>query len=172
MDETLDQTNWRMNKIISLAEAKKNAAKFKKDGRKLVTVNGAFDILHVGHLDQLEEAKKQGDVLFVGINSDQSIRGYKGKERPFFTEEARAAMLAALSCVDYVIIIDADEIEVPKLLLRTVQPHVHANGGEYGKAEQWIEWSVMQEIGTVGYEIQKRNKFSTSGLIDKIRRDR
>jgi rfaE bifunctional protein nucleotidyltransferase chain/domain len=172
MDDILDQTNWRKSKIISLEEAKQNAANLRGDGKKLVTVNGAFDILHVGHLDQLEEAKKQGDVLFVGINSDRSIRGYKGKDRPYFTEEARAAMLVALSCVDYVIIIDAAAIEVPKLLLRAVQPHVHANGEEYGKAEQWIEWPVMQEIGTVGYEIQKRNKFSTSGLIDKIRRDR
>lgn len=171
MDEKLDQTNWRIKKIVSLEEAKKTAAKLREEGKNLVTVNGAFDILHAGHLDQLEEAKRQGDVLFVGINSDKSIHGYKGNDRPFITEQARAAMLAALCCVDYVMIIDADAAEVPKLLLRTVQPQVHANGEEYGKAKQWIEWPVMQEIGTTGYAIRKRNNFSTSSLIDKIRRD-
>lgn len=171
MDEKLDQANWRIKKFVSLEEAKKTAAKLREEGKKLVTVNGAFDILHAGHLDQLEEAKRQGDVLFVGINSDKSVRGYKGKDRPFITEQARAAMLAALCCVDYVIIIDEEAAEVQNTLLRTVQPHIHANGEEYGQVEQWIEWPVMQEIGTVGYAIRKRNNFSTSSLIDKIRDD-
>lgn len=172
MVKKLDQTNWRIQKIVSPEEARRAADDLRAEGKKLVTVNGAFDILHAGHLDQLEEAKKQGDVLFVGINSDKSIRGYKGTDRPFITEQARAAMLAALCCVDYVMIIDADAAEVPQLLLRTVQPHVHANGEEYGKAEEWIEWPVMQEIGTAGYAIRKRNNFSTSNLIDKIRGDK
>jgi rfaE bifunctional protein nucleotidyltransferase chain/domain len=172
MNEKLDRTNWRMRKIISLEEAKKTAAELRAEGKKLVTVNGAFDILHAGHLDQLEEARKQGDVLFVGINSDKSIHGYKGKERPFVTEQARAAMLAALCCVDYVIIIDEEVAEVQNTLLRTVHPNIHANGEEYGSVEQWIEWPVMQEIGTAGYVIRKRNDFSTTGLIERIRRTR
>lgn len=166
----LDRTNWRTDKVISLDEAASRAAEWRSQGKRLVTVNGAFDILHAGHLDQLEEAKKQGDILFVGINSDQSIKGYKGKDRPFFPEEARAAMLAALSCVDYVMIIDEEAENVPKKLIRTVRPNVHANGEEYGKFEQWIEWLDMQAVGAEGYVIRKRNDFSTSGLVDKIKK--
>jgi len=169
MPDKLDQTNWRTKKFVSLEEAKKPAGKLREEGKKLVTVNGAFDILHAGHLDQLEEAKKQGDVLFVGINSDKSVRGYKGKDRPFITEQARAAMLAALCCVDYVIIIDEEAAEVQNTLLRTVQPHIHANGEEYGQVEQWIEWPVMKEVGATGCVTKKRNDFSTSALVDKIR---
>lgn len=166
----LDRTNWRNDKIISLIEAESRAAELRSQGKRLVTVNGSFDILHAGHLDQLEEAKKQADILFVGINSDQSIKGYKAKGRPFFPEEARAAMLAALSCVDYVMIIDEKEENVPKKLIRAVRPHLHANGEEYGKSEQWIEWPDMQAVGAEGYVIRKRNDFSTSGLVDKIKK--
>lgn len=170
MKDKLDQTNWRNDKILTLAEAKKIADVLRQRGQRLVTVNGAFDILHVGHLDQLEEAKKQGDVLVVGINSDQSVRGYKGAGRPFFPEQARAAMLAALQCVDYVVIIDKEAGEVPALVLRTIKPQVHANGEEYGKPAEWIEWPVMKEVGAVGYVIMKRNNWSTSGLVERIRR--
>ena len=169
MTEKLDKTNWRTDKIITLEQAKEAADRLRQKGNKLVTVNGAFDILHIGHLDQLEEAKKQGEVLFVGINSDKSIQGYKGKGRPFFSESARAAMLAALACVDYVIIVDAAAVEVPKRLIKAIAPQIHANGQEYGEASEWIEWPVMQEVGAVGYVIKKRNKFSTSALVKKIK---
>lgn len=170
MSKKYDRTNWRNKKIISLIEAEEVAADLKKKGKKLVTVNGSFDLFHVGHLDQLEEAKKQGDVLFVGINSDESIKGYKGEDRPYIAEQARAALLAALTCVDYVVIIDIEAKEVQNVLLRAVKPHVHVNGAQYGKSEEWIEYSVMQEVGAEGYVANKLNDFSTTDIVKKIRR--
>ena len=166
-----DTTNWRMEKVASLQEIEEVAARLKQEGKKLVTVNGSFDILHAGHLDQLEEAKKQGDVLFVGLNSDASVREKKGEGRPYFPEAARAGMLAALECVDYVTIIDARYDDVQDVLLRAVKPQVHTNGPDYGLPETWIEWPTMQEVGAVGYVIKRRNDLSTSALVDKIQND-
>lgn len=169
MSKKYNNTNWRNEKIVSLSKAAKIAKILKQKGKKLVTVNGSFDLLHIGHLDQLEEANKQGDVLFVGINSDESIRGYKGDERPLIPEEVRCAMLAALACVNYVIVIDEKAEEVQNFLLRAVKPHVHVNGPDYGKPEKWIEYPVMQEVGAKGHVAQKLNDFSTTDLIKKIR---
>lgn len=164
-----DSTNWRREKIISLEAATALARSLRAEGKRLVTVNGSFDILHAGHLDQLEEARKQGDVLFLGINSDASITAEKGPNRPLLPEQARAALLAALVCVDYVIIIDAAYSEVPHVLLNTVQPAIHVNGPDYGMAETWIEWPTMQKYATVGYSVQRRNRLSTSAIVQKIR---
>ena len=165
---TFDTTNWRTEKIISLEEAREKAENFRAAGKKLVTVNGSFDILHAGHLDQLEEAKRQGDYLFLGVNSDISIKNEKGPSRPYIPQEARVAMLAALICVDYVILIDAPYSQVQDILINTVQPHVHVNGPDYGAPETWIEWPVMQKHGTRGYTVPRRNDFSTSALIQRI----
>jgi len=164
-----DSKNWRTEKIIGFDELEGKAQELRGQGKKLVTVNGSFDLLHFGHLDQLEEAAQVGDVLFVGINSDQSVKGYKGEERPFIPEEGRAAMLAALACVDYVVIIDDEASEVQNLLIRAVRPDVHVNGPEYGEPEEWIEWPAMQEVGAEGYVVKMRNSVSTSELVSKIR---
>ena len=165
-----DTTNWRREKLLTLAEAAEQAGVLRAEGKRLVTLNGSFDILHAGHLDQLEEAKHQGDVLFVGINSDASVQEGKGAGRPYVPEEARAALLAALACVDYVVIIDAPYAGgVPQALIRAVKPHVHVNGPDYGAPENWVEWPMMQEVGAVGYTVAHRNDFSTTALVDKIR---
>ena len=86
----------------------------KKQGKIIVTFSGSFDILHIGHVKSLEEAKKQGDVLIVFLNSDVSVRGYKGQKRPIIPQESRAEMLAALECVDYVVLFD--ELNVKKII--------------------------------------------------------
>jgi len=99
-------------------------------GRQVVFTNGCFDLLHIGHVWLLEEAKKFGDVLIVAINSDASARRIKGPGRPIIAENARAGMLAALSCVDYVTVYDED---TPIPLLKRVRPDVIVKGGEYGK---------------------------------------
>src|SRR5689334_11766824 len=98
--------HWRTEKILTLEQAAQKSAELKAQGKKIVTVNGGFDILHAGHLDMLEEAKQRGDYLFVGVNSDTSIKNKKGEERPFIPEAERIAMLAALACVDYVVLLD------------------------------------------------------------------
>lgn len=164
-----DTTNWRVDKIKTLEEASRVAEELKQRGKKIVTVNGSFDILHAGHLDQLEEAKKQGDALFVGVNSDASVREGKGEGRPYIPQEARAAMLAALTCVDYVIIIDAPYDEMQNVLLRAVKPSVHVNGPDYGMPETWVEWPAMQAVGASGYTVQRRNDLSTSEFVKRIK---
>ena len=169
MNNKYNKSNWRNKKIISLNDAREIAVSLKMEGKKIVTVNGSFDLLHIGHIDQLEQAKKQGDVLFVGINSDESIRGYKGDERPFVPEEARAAILAALECVDYVMVIDEEAAEMQNVLLRAVKPDVHVNGPDYGEAEEWIEWPIMQEVGAKGYIAERLNDSSTTDIVGKIR---
>lgn len=162
--------HWRTNKILPPDKTRDKASALKDAGKKLVTLNGVFDILHAGHLDMLEEAKQQGDVLFVGMNSDASVIDGKGEKRPFIPEKERAAMLAALVCVDYVIIIDAPYNEVQNELLRTIKPHVHVNGSEYGPPETWLEWPIMQEHDVKPYIVQRREGLATSDIIDRIRK--
>jgi rfaE bifunctional protein nucleotidyltransferase chain/domain len=171
MTMKLDPTNWRTVKILEADRAADVAARLRSEGKRLVTTNGSFDLLHVGHLDQLEEARKQGDLLFVGINADEAVRSAKGSGRPLLPERARAAMLAALACVDYVVIMRGSYAEEPmRSLLETVQPQIHVNGPDYGPPETWTEWPVMQRFGTAGHTIRYRNEISTSALVEKIRR--
>jgi rfaE bifunctional protein nucleotidyltransferase chain/domain len=161
--------HWRTEKIITLAQAKELAEKLRAEGKKIVTVNGVFDLLHAGHLDLLEEAKQQGDVLIVAINSDTSVREKKGLTRPYIPEQERAAVLAALACVDYVIIIDAPyDGGVTKALLQTVRPAIHTNGSEYGEPETWIEWPDMQAVGAQGYIVQRRPGLATTDIVKRI----
>ncbi|TSC73184.1 MAG: hypothetical protein G01um101438_207 [Parcubacteria group bacterium Gr01-1014_38] len=158
----------RTEKILTPAQALARAAELRTAGKKLVTVNGAFDLLHAGHLVILEEAKGQGDILFVGMNSDASVRQYKGPERPIIPQEERARMLVALACVDYVVIVDA--VEAGASIIETVRPHVHANGAEYGNPAQWIEYPTMQRYGVTGVACRRQPGLATSDLIEKIQR--
>lgn len=96
--------------------------------QKVVFTNGCFDVLHLGHISYLAEARSLGDLLVVGLNTDSSVRRLKGPQRPINSEEARATVLAALQCVDYVILFDED---TPKELIETVQPNVLVKGGDY-----------------------------------------
>lgn len=97
-------------------------------GRVVVWTNGTFDLLHPGHVSSLQQARALGDVLVVGVNSDRSVKAYKGPTRPILTEHERAAMLAALECVDFVIVFDED---TPAESLAKLQPDVHCKGADY-----------------------------------------
>ncbi len=169
-ESKFDRYNWRNEKIITSAEAAEIAAELRGMGRRLVTTNGSFDLIHAGHLDQLEEARKQGDVLFVGVNADNAVTAAKGPSRPLIPEEARCAMLAALICVDYVVTMPGSYSEEPMLsLLESVKPHVQVNGPDYGEPTTWVEWATMQKFGIKGHTIVKRNNFSTSEIVKNIR---
>jgi rfaE bifunctional protein nucleotidyltransferase chain/domain len=100
----------------------------RQSAKKIVFANGVFDLLHVGHVRYLQAARAEGDLLVVGINSDASTRKLKGEGRPILTERARAALVAALNSVNYVVIFDEPDV---KQLLREFQPDVHAKGTDY-----------------------------------------
>lgn len=155
--------------MLSLKEAAEKAAELKAVGKTVVTLNGSFDIVHAGHLDMLEEAKMQGDFLFVGVNSDASVRDGKGPTRPFIPERERAALVAALVCVDYAVIVDASYKDMPSVFIRAIKPNVHVNGAEYGPVETWVEKPAMDEVGAVGYTVERRPGLSTSELVAKIK---
>ena len=122
----------RMNdahtKIIDLPTLRHISEQAKSEKKKVVWTNGCYDILHAGHVRYLQSAKSCGDILVVGVNSDRSIRAVKGEQRPIVNEKQRAIVLAALTCVDYIIIFDADS---PVGIIQEIQPDVYAKGGDY-----------------------------------------
>lgn len=116
------------SKILSREAMVKERARLRSAGRKLVFTNGAFDILHAGHVTYLQFAREQGDALCVGLNSDASVKRYKGDKRPVNSQADRALVLAALACVDYVVIFDEDE---PKELIGEIIPDVLVKGADW-----------------------------------------
>src|SRR6058998_159591 len=112
-------------------------------GRRIVFTNGCFDILHRGHITYLNRAKALGDVLIVGVNSDDSIHRLKGPGRPINTLEDRAQVLAALSSVDHIVAFDAD---TPIELIRAIRPDIFVKGGDYTR-DRLPEASLVEELG-------------------------
>lgn len=165
--ELTEQYPWCEGKILSREESSQLARQLKSEGKALVTVNGSFDLLHAGHLTILYEAKRQGDVLFVGMNSDKSVRQYKGEVRPIIPENERMASLAAISFIDYIILID--EPEAGKEILTAIKPQIHVNGSEYGEPDTWVEKDAMNEVGAKPFVVKRKPGLATSDIIKKIK---
>tara|TARA_Y100000310_G_C20270237_1_gene617644 strand:- start:169 stop:636 length:468 start_codon:yes stop_codon:yes gene_type:complete len=151
-------------KIKDLDCLMKEVFVLKKEGKTIVTCNGTFDILHKGHIAFLEEAKKQGDVLIVAINSDASVKKNKGPSRPVNSQDDRALVLAGLGSVDFVTIFDDEN---PIALLDEIQPDVHVNGSEYG--EDCIEASTVKKHGGRMHIVNILKGYSTTSVIDKMK---
>jgi D-beta-D-heptose 7-phosphate kinase/D-beta-D-heptose 1-phosphate adenosyltransferase len=132
-------------------------------GKRIVTINGSFDILHNGHLYILNQARQEGDVLIVGLNSDASVRSYKGQGRPIVPERQRAEMLLALRMVDYVHVFDEAN---PIAFLTELNPDVHVNGSEYG--ENCIESETVRRGGGRLHIVSRLPGLSTSRLVDAL----
>ncbi len=115
-------------KILTREAARDLIARAKAEGKRTVFANGCFDVLHGGHISYLEGARSAGDLLIVGLNSDASVRGLKGPSRPLISERERAEILAALACVDGVLIFDEPDVNG---LLEYLMPHVHSKGTDY-----------------------------------------
>ena len=154
-----------MNKIVSHDEIEQIAKELKQQNKTIVTTNGCFDILHVGHVRYLQEAKKLGEVLIIALNSDSSVRILKGPTRPINNESDRAEVLAALSCVDYVVIF---EEQTPVNLLARIKPDIHTKGGDYN-LDNLPETKVILENGGKLEFIKFVEGKSTTNIINKAK---
>jgi len=139
--------------------------RLKFQGRRIVFTNGCFDLLHYGHVDYLEKARNLGEVLIVGVNTDASIQRLKGPERPIQSEQARLQVLAALSCVSYVIPFEED---TPLELIKKIQPDILVKGEDY-TPEQIVGYSEVKARGGQVMTLPLVEGYSTTGLITKIR---
>ena len=150
-------------KIRERGALARECARLRAAGKKIVFTNGAFDLLHAGHATYLEQARQLGDVLVVGLNTDASVRRYKGAKRPVVDEQNRARLLAALECVDYVTWFDEDE---PKALITELQPDVLV------KAEDWAHYvsgrDIVEARGGKVVLAPMVKGLSTTALIEKI----
>ena len=136
----------------------------KKDGKKVVFTNGCFDILHRGHVTYLNEAKRQGDILVVGVNSDASVKKLKGESRPINSEYDRAFVLDGLKAVDYTVIFGED---TPEDLIACLKPSVHVKGGDY-KKEDLPETKIVESYGGEVVILNFVEGKSTTNIINKI----
>lgn len=152
------------NKVTDLETLLSLRQEFAQQGKHVVFTNGAFDVLHPGHVSYLAFARNQGDLLIVGLNSDASIQRYKGPQRPIVPQEDRAQVLAALAAVDYVVVFDEDE---PRDLIAALLPDVLVKG------EDWAHYvSGREEVEAAGGKVVLAPLVegrSTTNIIDRIR---
>ena len=141
-------------------------AAWRAGGLRVVLANGCFDLLHVGHLRYLEDARSRGDRLVVAINGDESVRGLKGPGRPLMPIEERAELLRALRCVDRVVAFDEPNLEA---MLRALRPDVHAKGSDY-TVENVPEAAIDRELGIEIAICGDPKDHSTSELIERVPR--
>jgi rfaE bifunctional protein nucleotidyltransferase chain/domain len=144
------------------------ATSLREQGRKLVLTNGCFDLLHVGHIRYLQAARALGDALAVAINGDASVRTLKGEGRPLNTERDRAEIVAALECVDCVVVFP--EVRVTRLIEK-VRPAIYVKGGDYTSASlDPDERAALEKIGAEIRILPFEPGYSTSGLIERMKR--
>lgn len=151
-------------KIITRQQAGEIVRQLQNEGRKVVFTNGCFDILHIGHLELLETARKLGDILIVGLNSDNSVKRLKGPQRPINIESDRARLLAALTVVDNIVIFNED---TPLELIKFIKPDILVKGGDY-QPEKIVGGSFVESYGgkVVVFPLVARK--STTDLINKL----
>jgi D-beta-D-heptose 7-phosphate kinase/D-beta-D-heptose 1-phosphate adenosyltransferase len=140
--------------------------RWREQGLRVVWTNGAFDLLHAGHVRSLEAARALGDVLVVGVNSDESVRGLKGDGRPLVPAEQRAEILAALAVVDRVVVFDEP---TPEVALGQLRPDVHTKGADYADREL-PERAVVESYGGTVELLPFVPGISTTELEDRLRR--
>jgi len=151
-------------KLIPLSRASSVALSLKKSDARIVFTNGCFDILHAGHIHYLKQAKEHGSILWVGLNSDSSVRINKGDTRPINPEKARAFVLSELACVDYITLFSDT---TPHTCIRAIKPHIHVKGGDY-KKETLPEYSEVVKHGGSVLILPFIDGFSTSSILSKL----
>ena len=153
-------------KLLSLEDARTKREEQRSQGKRVVLVNGCFDLLHTGHIYYLQKAAALGDVLYVALNGAQSISALKGPGRPIQDDASRAYALAALECVDTVFIFQA-----PRLTreMETIKPDVYAKAGDYSlETLDLEEREMLESVGTAIQFVKYLEGFSTTDLIQKI----
>jgi D-beta-D-heptose 7-phosphate kinase/D-beta-D-heptose 1-phosphate adenosyltransferase len=151
-------------KVLTIARARTLRQQARRGGRKVVFTNGCFDLLHAGHVQYLEAARRQGDLLIVGLNCDASVRRLKGKGRPIQGERDRALLVAALAAVDGVVIFEED---TPARIIEALDPDVLAKGADWKASDIVGRDNVLARGGRV-VRIPLRRGASTSTIIEKI----
>ncbi|MBZ5643237.1 MAG: D-glycero-beta-D-manno-heptose 1-phosphate adenylyltransferase [Acidobacteriia bacterium] len=154
-----------MGKIVSQDDLVQIAAHEKRSGRSVVFTNGCFDLLHPGHVRCLADARRLGDLLIVAVNSDRSVRGNKGTDRPLVPEQDRAEVLAALASVDYVAIFDEP---TPRELISRVLPNILVKGADWA-LDQVAGREEVEAAGGRVVSIPLARGYSTTNLVEKIR---
>lgn len=153
------------DKIYKLPDLLEKVKEWKADGKRIVFTNGCFDIMHLGHVDYLEKAKAEGDILIVGLNSDLSTRNIKGPERPIIDENSRSRTLAAMEFVDAVVLFDED---TPFNLINKILPDVLIKGKDY-KVENIVGADVVIQNNGKIITIDLVEGYSTTRIFEKIR---
>ena len=153
------------SKLLSRRAAREAARRARRNGETVVFTNGCFDLLHVGHVRSLERARRQGDRLLVAVNSDASVRRQKGRGRPIVPARRRAEVLAALECVDWVVVFGED---TPLALIRSVRPDVLAKGGDW-RLEEIVGRAEVQSWGGRVVRIPVVPGSRTTALVERIR---
>ena len=154
------------SKIVHRDALRHKLAEHKRRGQRVVFANGCFDTLHVVHIRYLEGARREGDILVVGVNDDSSVRNLKGAGRPVLDENARALLVAALRCVDYVVLFSEPTVEA---LLEELRPDVHAKGTDY-TAETVPERATAVRLGIRMAIVGDPKDHATRSLFDSIRK--
>jgi rfaE bifunctional protein nucleotidyltransferase chain/domain len=154
-----------LDSILTLEQAILRFGRQKRNGRRVVFTNGCFDLLHPGHIHSLEHARSLGDALIVGVNSDASVRQLKGPGRPLIPEGERAEILAALECVDAVVIFDD---ATPQRVIAALLPDVLVKGGDW-PADQIVGREEVEAAGGVVVSAPVVPGYSTTEILKKIR---
>ena len=156
------------NKLVDSNQLGLLAESLRQRGEKLVLTNGCFDLLHLGHVRYLEAARSLGDALVVAINGDDSVRALKGEGRPLNRERERAEVVAALECVDHVVIFS--EVRVTRLL-EQVRPAIYVKGGDYtADTLDPEERAALEKTGAQIRILPFEPGYSTSGLIERLKK--
>ncbi len=151
-------------KIMTIAQLQELVRRARSDGRKIVLTNGCFDLIHVGHIRYLQEARSLGDMLLVAINSDASVSALKGPGRPLQSESERAEILASFECVDYVVVFSTATVTP---LLLEIRPDIHAKGTDYTR-ETVPERDTVRSYGGQVAIVGDPKDHSTRDLIKSI----
>jgi D-beta-D-heptose 7-phosphate kinase/D-beta-D-heptose 1-phosphate adenosyltransferase len=151
--------------VLSIPEAVTFVESRRRLGQRIVFTNGVFDLLHPGHVRYLQAARREGDVLVVGINSDRSVRSNKGPSRPIMPEHERAEVLEALACVDAVVVFDE---ETPAVIIEALQPDVLVKGADWA-ADAIVGRDTVEARGGKVVRMPLESGWSTSAIIERAR---